>query len=151
MVITTSAPRHASGTEFARVPPPATSGSEAYSLRSNPQTVCPALTRFCAIGRPMLPRPIKPIVAITVSRPLLTGVALLRLFARSHHDQPHICAEQAELEHARQYVPPKVRGKKHPHRGQENDAREPPHAPPGGGEPQAHSRHRINDCKEHRS
>ena len=41
----------------------------ASGTRSKPVTRCPALTRFAAIGAPILPSPIKPIVAIAACSP----------------------------------------------------------------------------------
>ncbi|MNW69430.1 hypothetical protein D3C74_484320 [compost metagenome] len=56
-MITTSASLTASATELAPCPPAATRSSMAFWLRLKPVTVKPALTRFLAIGRPMMPRP----------------------------------------------------------------------------------------------
>ncbi len=67
MVMTTSARAAAILAVSTPVPPAAFSFSTAAWLRSTPSTVWPALIRFCAIGNPMLPSPMKPIRAIAPS------------------------------------------------------------------------------------
>src|SRR5205823_8404435 len=101
MVITTSASLHASGTDLARVPPPTASRSAAYSLRSRPITACPALTRFWAIGNPILPSPMKPIVAIASLTFHFLGNSL-RLFARCPQCKQEIHAQQRQFDHNNQ-------------------------------------------------
>src|SRR6266851_2679017 len=94
MVITVSAPAQASAAEAARAPPPVANRSVAYSLKSNPDTACPALIRFWAIGSPILPSPMKPIFAIRPS-PWMSG----RLLARGHQRETQINCEQHQLGH----------------------------------------------------
>src|SRR5215210_2231330 len=60
----TSAPALASDTEAARVPPACASAATDSGLTSKPRTEKPRLARFFAMGRPMDPRPMKPIVVI---------------------------------------------------------------------------------------
>ena len=48
-------------------PPAATSLATAAALTSTPSTWWPALSRFCAIGRPMLPSPTNPMRAMAPS------------------------------------------------------------------------------------
>src|SRR5271167_5033029 len=102
MVITISASLHASTAEFARVPPSPASRSLAYSLRSKPETAWPDLTRLRAIGNPILPSPMKPIVAIAVLP--LCCAASFRLFACSHQHEPQIRAEQCHLDQHNQHA-----------------------------------------------
>src|SRR5581483_1255954 len=64
MVMTISAPPAAALTLAAASPPEAASASTCPLLRSKPRTEWPALMRFCAIGNPMLPRPMKPMRAM---------------------------------------------------------------------------------------
>ena len=66
MVITHSAPLAASWAVSAVFAPSETSAATASFDRSNTVTSCPAFTRLLAIGPPMLPRPIKVIVAIII-------------------------------------------------------------------------------------
>ncbi len=54
----------AAAADAAAVPPFAARLSTAVAMRSKPVTRCPALTRLAAIGAPILPSPINPIVAI---------------------------------------------------------------------------------------
>jgi hypothetical protein len=58
IVKTTSASRTASATDWAILIPAAAAAAFAGSLKSNPTTVWPALTRLAAIGPPMFPNPI---------------------------------------------------------------------------------------------
>src|SRR5258707_2434826 len=64
MVMTISTPLDAAFTLPAACPPDVASASTCALLMSKPCTAWPALSRFCAIGRPMLPRPMKPIFAM---------------------------------------------------------------------------------------
>src|SRR5580658_154276 len=65
MVMTTSAPFAASAALVAVFPPTAVNACSDAGLMSKPVTVWPALTRLAAMGAPMLPRPMNPIVAIS--------------------------------------------------------------------------------------
>src|SRR5215472_1771323 len=62
--MTISLPAAAAGADAAAVPPFAARRSTASDTRSKPVTRCPAVTRLAAIGAPILPSPINPIVAI---------------------------------------------------------------------------------------
>src|SRR6478736_4893481 len=79
MVMMISTPLAAAFTPSAACPPEAASASTCALFMSKPCTAWPALSRFCAIGRPMLPRPMKPIFAM---RALLPTPCLLRLDLR---------------------------------------------------------------------
>jgi hypothetical protein len=67
IVITASAPATASATLPAARPPAAVSRSRPGRLRVCPATSNPALTRLAAMGDPMMPRPMKPIVFMNTS------------------------------------------------------------------------------------
>src|ERR1700727_1573727 len=62
MVTTVSALATASRALAAMATPDAAAAAFAASTRSKPATECPALTRFAAIGAPMLPRPMNAIL-----------------------------------------------------------------------------------------
>lgn len=62
MVMTTSAPSAAARAEPATVIPSARAASSEAGTRSKPRTVWPAFTRLAAMGPPMLPRPMNPMV-----------------------------------------------------------------------------------------
>src|SRR5438552_3865482 len=66
IVIITSAIAQTRAREPGMLPPAAPKFSTAVSLTSSPLTEWPALSRLRAIGKPMLPRPTKPIRAIAV-------------------------------------------------------------------------------------
>ena len=61
MVMTRSAPATASAAEAAAFMPAAVAAFTASAFRSNAVTVNPFLTRLVAMGRPMVPTPMKPI------------------------------------------------------------------------------------------
>jgi hypothetical protein len=65
MVITRSASATASAAEAAAFMPPAAAAFTASAFRSNAVTVKPFLTRLLAMGRPMVPTPMKPIRVMT--------------------------------------------------------------------------------------
>src|SRR5262245_1201707 len=102
MVITASASLHASAIDCTFVPPPAASRAPASSLTSKPETAWPILTRFAAMGSPILPSPIKPTFAMAFLHPWLSlpppGHFLFRLLARGHHRKRQIRAEQDQLD-----------------------------------------------------
>src|SRR5690349_6251526 len=77
MVITTSASTVAAPMSSATIPPAAAKPSTAVGLTSYPLTGCPARTRLRAIGRPILPRPRKPIRVISI----LTYKSIPRLYS----------------------------------------------------------------------
>src|SRR3981189_2129809 len=104
MVITISASLHASATEFARPPPLAASFSLASAFRSKPATACPALSRFCAIGRPILPSPMKPLLPTPLPTPVVFR-ASRRFSAGAHRREPQIHAEQPPLYRNPPHVP----------------------------------------------
>src|SRR3954466_6468851 len=79
MVTTISTPLAAAFTLSAACPPEPANASTCALLMSKPCTAWPALTRFCAIGRPMLPRPMKPILAMCLPLRLLLRLDLRRL------------------------------------------------------------------------
>src|ERR1700730_11832293 len=62
--MTISLPAAAAAADAAALPPFAARLSTAVVTRSKPVTRCPALRRLAAIGDPILPSPINPIVAI---------------------------------------------------------------------------------------
>ncbi len=64
MTATTSASLTASATESAPLPPAATSAATFSGLRLYPTTSNPAVTRWPAIGPPMMPRPMKATVVM---------------------------------------------------------------------------------------
>src|SRR5690625_3872142 len=66
MMATTSASVTASATEEAAVPPAAPGGSGCSGLRLCPPTLWPAFCRWTAIGLPMMPRPMKAMVLMTL-------------------------------------------------------------------------------------
>src|ERR1700730_4861981 len=85
MVITTSPSATASAPLPKTCTPLSAAADEAEGTGSKPRTVCPAATRFAAIGPPMLPRPRNAIVVICGS-----SLSLLHpggLGAADHH--PH--------------------------------------------------------------
>src|SRR5262245_37597087 len=86
MVTTTSASLTASATDAALATPRATALSMLAATMSKPFTWCPCLTRLPAMGTPMLPSPMKPILVIVLSRgsdPSPPAFAsLLKLLAR---------------------------------------------------------------------
>src|SRR5262249_27505231 len=96
MVMITSAPRQAAGTESAALPLADASLDSAGFTTSKPMTSWPALSRFCAIGRPMLPSPMNPIFAMCLSPQLVAQ--LLRLFARGQNSKRQIGDDQRRLE-----------------------------------------------------
>ena len=57
MTKTTSASRAASAALAASVPPASTTGAAAAAVRFHTHTSCPALSRFFAMGTPMMPQP----------------------------------------------------------------------------------------------
>src|SRR5262249_32341227 len=82
MVITTSAPAQASATEVAAAPFAALRRPTDALTTSKPVTRCPPLSRFCAIGKPMLPSPMKPMRAMAV--PSLPHGEAARAPSRNH-------------------------------------------------------------------
>src|SRR4029077_19922841 len=63
IVISTSEAAATSRGDFASVAPAPTNSSARDAVRFHTVTACPALTKFRAIGRPMRPSPITPILA----------------------------------------------------------------------------------------
>ena len=70
IVATTSASRTASAMLAAPRPPAAASCSTRAGLRLYPVTSKPALTRLAAIGAPMMPSPMNPILVLMSDPPL---------------------------------------------------------------------------------
>src|SRR5690242_16741443 len=99
MVITTSAPAHASATVVAAAPPAALSRPTDGFATSKPVTACPPLSRFCAIGKPMLPSPMNPMRAIAVPLSSLwpDRRALLRMLARRLDREKQIACNHRAL------------------------------------------------------
>src|SRR5271155_3464926 len=86
MVTTVSALATASRALAAMATPDPAAAVFAASTRSKPATECPALTRFAAIGAPMLPRPMNAILDMRL--PDVSEEALKRgsaQTARSYH------------------------------------------------------------------
>src|SRR5262249_47287813 len=78
-------------------PPFAASAAALPAAMSKPLTWCPALTRLAAIGAPILPRPMKPMVAISGSSCLIVwGEAELAIGNRSEKDVDHAVADFGE-------------------------------------------------------
>src|SRR2546423_2982183 len=73
MVMTTSAPRTASRASSAARPPAFVCCCNARGSMSKPITRWPAFMRLAAIGRPMLPRPMKAIAVIAGTPSILLG------------------------------------------------------------------------------
>src|SRR5215470_3058442 len=69
MVMTTSALAQATSIDIPTTPPAAPNFSRTLSTTSNPVTECPAFIKFCAIGKPILPSPIKPICVMPCPPP----------------------------------------------------------------------------------
>src|SRR5919108_4460164 len=65
MVIISSAAAVASVADRAALAPAVTAASNARATTSKAMTSCPALSRLRTMGKPMLPRPIKPILAMS--------------------------------------------------------------------------------------
>src|SRR5712672_3687649 len=95
MGVAIAASLHAAATDLAAVAPSAASRSVEYSLMSKPVTAWPALIRFCAIGSPILPSPMKPILAMIPPTPVLAGSR--RLLAGRQQRQREIDDEQHNL------------------------------------------------------
>src|SRR5215468_4379217 len=68
MLMTTSAPAMAPPRSDAADAPAAAARSRAALTVSNARTAWPAATRLRAIGRPMFPSPMKPMLAMSFSR-----------------------------------------------------------------------------------
>src|SRR5215813_5598533 len=148
MVITTSTSLHASASEFARPPPLAASLSLACSLRSKPVTASPALSRFWAIGSPILPSPMNPTFAMASSTPVVVNSS--RLLARGHEREPQVDAEQQHVHYDDPHVSAVDLRKQELHRGHGDDRGKPNHRAPRRGQPQPYSRHEIDDREEYR-
>src|SRR6201982_2009653 len=145
MVITTSASLHASASEFARLPPLATSFSVACALRSKPVTATSALSRFWAIGSPILPSPMKPTFAMASSTPVVVSS---RLLARGHQREPQVHSEQQHVHHDDPHVSAGDLRKQKLSRIHPDDGGEPHHRAAPRGQP--HPPHQIDDREEHR-
>src|SRR5262245_1838081 len=148
MVITTSTSLHASAIEFAPLPPLAASLSVACALRSNPVTAYSALSRFWAIGSPILPSPMNPTFAMASSTPVVVNSS--RLLARGHEREPQVDAEQQHVHHDDPHVSAVDLRKQELHRSHGADGSEPHHRAPTRGQPQPYPRHEIDDREEHR-
>src|ERR1700757_2287466 len=133
MVTTTSTSLHASASEFARLPPLATSFSVACALRSKPVTATSALSRFWAIGSPILPSPMKPTFAMASSTPVVVSA---RLLARGHQREPQVHSEQQHVHHDDPHVSAVDLRKQKLHRRHRDNGGEPHHRAPRRGQPQ---------------
>jgi hypothetical protein len=102
MVITSSASLHASAAEAARAPPSSASRPADAAFTSKPATAWPALTRFCAIGSPILPSPIKPIFAIAF---LPDFVYCPLMSSRIAAAQVHAGCSRAAISASHKYMP----------------------------------------------
>src|SRR5205807_4406370 len=133
MVMITSAPATADAADCAALPPTAANLLTAAATTSLPVTACPALTRLAAMGRPMLPSPMKPMRAMSSSSnrrcaalaPRHFFCFLLRPFARGHQGNADIGDHQRQFGRNHPQSPAEDLGK------QQLDAR---HGD-GGGEP----------------
>src|SRR5262249_32563169 len=141
--------------------PPAVANllSEAATT-SKPVTACPALTRFAAMGRPMLPSPIKPMRAmlssVNLAYAVFTGFLFSRFatfsfrpFARRHQSKANIAPPEARLHGNAQNPPTKDRRKRESPPRHRDRGREPAPPAPGSGKPQADRRDQIDDREEH--
>src|SRR4051812_4908166 len=102
--MTISTPVAAAAAEAAALPPAATTFSTWPALTSKPSTACPALIRLSAMGRPILPSPMKPIRVILVLLPqrlMIPRAARPSLgpVAGGHEGEPHIEQDRHELRH----------------------------------------------------
>src|SRR5260370_19747990 len=147
MVMTTSTCLHAWASEFARLPPLAASFSVACALRSKPATAKSALSRFWAIGSPILPSPMKPTFAMASSTPVVVSS---RLLARGHQREPQVNSEQQHVHHDDPHVSAVDLRKQKLHRSHRDHGGEPHHRAPRRGQPQPHPRHQIDDREDHR-
>src|SRR5215213_3165641 len=89
MVTTTSAPFTASAADAAFLAPFSTATPRAAADKSKAVTWCWPLTRFAAIGPPMLPRPMKAIFAMSSSLSIEEQVVRDRLEVRLDHLARH--------------------------------------------------------------
>src|ERR1700730_10019159 len=96
MLITTSTSLHASASEFARLPALAASFSVACALRSKPVTAKLALSRFWAIGSPILASPMTAPFAMAASTPVGESP---RPLAGGHQREPQVHSEQQHVHH----------------------------------------------------
>src|SRR5579883_2818678 len=78
MVSTTSTPAAASAALLAATAPALTTASRLGFTTSNARSVWPALSRLRAIGPPILPRPMKPIVAMASSSVVVVELGFAR-------------------------------------------------------------------------
>src|SRR6516225_2832956 len=147
MVITTSTSLHASASEFAPLPPLASSLSVAWALRSKPVTASSALSRFWAIGSPILPSPMNPTFAMASSTPVAVNSS--RLLTCGHQREPQVDAEQQHVHHDDPHVSAVDLRKQELHRSHGDDGGEPPHRAPRRGQPQPYPRHEVDDREEH--
>src|SRR5579864_7209609 len=129
MVMTTSARAAAPLAVSSLLPPAATSLATEAGLTSTPSTACPALSRFCAIGSPMLPSPINPMRAITPSS------RSKRMFLGRHQGQPQINREQPAFQQAGHHAGAKHLRENEFQRQHRSDRSQPDNRAPGGGEP----------------
>src|SRR6516164_9061656 len=148
MVITTSTSLHASASEFAPLPPLASSLSVAWALRSKPVTASSALSRFWAIGSPILPSPMNPTFAMASSTPVAVNSS--RLLTCGHQREPQVDAEQQHVHYDDPHVSAVDLRKQELNCGHGDDGREPHHPPPSRGLPHPDPRHGIDDREEHR-
>ena len=81
MVMMTSAPSTASAMVAAACPPASARASALAGVRLKPRTVKPALTRFLAMGRPMIPSPMNAIVLLIGVLPSLSGTGSQAVWA----------------------------------------------------------------------
>src|SRR5664279_1199677 len=147
MVMTTSARAAAVLAVSTPTPPAALSLATAAALISTPSTWWPALSRFCAIGKPMLPSPTNAMRAMTPS-PLY--FSSLRLFLRRFQRQSQIKHKQAAFQQIAQQTAAEHLRKKYFNRQHRGHRGEPDHRAPSGGEPQPNRRDQIDHREEHR-
>src|SRR5262245_16163092 len=148
MVMTTS-PRAAALFAVSTLAPPAAfSFSIAAGLTSTPSTWWRALSRFCAIGSPMLPRPINPMRAMTPSQSPLS--ILLRMFLCRFQCEPKVKYQQAAFQNAGEPAAAEHLRKKYFHRQHGGHRGEPDHRSPGRGKPEADRGDEVDDRKEDR-
>src|SRR5689334_24172576 len=107
-------------------PPAAFSFSTEPGLTSMPSTWCPALSRFCAIGNPILPRPMNPMRAMAPSPTLL-----LRMLLRRLQGQQQIKREQRAFQNPGQPTAAEHLREKYFDRQHRRNRGEPDHRAPG--------------------
>src|SRR5262249_47623760 len=145
MVTTASTSDAAPLMPSAAAPPAATRLPTAALVTSKPAIECPALIRLSDIGKPILPRPMKPMRAMVFLPDSRSRWAL----ARRHHRESDIGEYRRQLaEHDKEASAVNL-GKEQLDRCHGDRRSEPPPPAPRRGEPQAHRGDEIDHRKKH--